>query len=143
MKNFCYLAILILSVSCTISNVENRGFAFEDSDYDLLQEGITNKDMLLRIMGYPSFEINGDEQEAWLYYYEKEKKLLFMKPDVIDRRILLVSFDGTNVISELQHYNLEDENKKITFSNKKTVVPTHEVGMFKSFISNVGQVKAQ
>lgn len=141
MKKFSLLIFLILT-SC-ISRFEKHGYMFDMSDSHLLQEGITGKEKTLSIMGSPTLisDLSGDE--SWIYYAENIKYFLFFFPEVKERNILVVRFDDNNIIKELLSLNLDDEDKKITFSSRHTAVDSHNVGFFKSIISNVGQVKPQ
>lgn len=114
---------------------------FELSDHALIQEGITSKERVLKIMGSPTI-ISDFDEEAWIYYSEDVKKLLFFLPDIEKREILVLKFDKFNVVNKLQKIDLAD-GAKINFISDYTNVDSHKTGIFKSFFSNVGQVRPQ
>jgi len=141
-KNFFYIFLLIALNAC-VSKVDKRGYMFDMSDHNLLQEGITSKERVLKIMGSPTLISDLDSDEAWIYYAEDLKRLLFFKPDVISRDVLVVRFNEAGTIRELSRIDLNDEEKKLQFAANFTNVESRKIGLLKSLFSNVGQVKSQ
>jgi len=141
-KNFFYIFLLIALNAC-VSKLDKRGYMFDMSDHNLLQEGITSKERVLKIMGSPTLISDLDSDEAWIYYAEDLKRLLFFKPDVISRDVLVVRFNEVGTIRELSRIDLNDEEKKLQFAANFTNVESRKIGLLKSLFSNVGQVKSQ
>jgi len=141
-KNFFYIFLLIALNAC-VSKVDKRGYMFDMSDHNLLQEGITSKERVLKIMGSPTLISDLDSDEAWIYYAEDLKRLLFFKPDVISRDVLVVRFNEAGTIRELSRIDLNDEEKQLQFAANFTNVESRKIGFLKSLFSNVGQVKSQ
>jgi len=141
-KNFFYIFLLIALNAC-VSKVDKRGYMFDMSDHNLLQEGITSKERVLKIMGSPTLISDLDSDEAWIYYAEDVKRLLFFKPDIISRDVLVVRFNEVGTIRELSRIDLNDEEKQLQFAANFTNVESRKIGFLKSLFSNVGQVKSQ
>jgi len=141
-KNFFYIFLLIALNAC-VSKVDKRGYMFDMSDHNLLQEGITSKERVLKIMGSPTLISDLDSDEAWIYYAEDLKRLLFFKPDVISRDVLVVRFNEVGTIRELSRIDLNNEEKQLQFAANFTNVESRKIGFLKSLFSNVGQVKSQ
>ena len=142
MKNFlCYIFLLITVSSC-VSRVDKMGYIFELSDHDILQEGITSKERVLKIMGSPTL-ISDFDSEVWIYYSEDVKNFLFFKPEVTERNVLVIKFNDAEIVKEMKRINFSDEVKKLNFVSNYTTVDSHKTGFFKSIFSNVGQIKAQ
>jgi len=116
---------------------------FDLSDHYDLQEGITTKERVLRIMGLPTILFDIDEDEAWIYFAEEVNYFLFFKPKIISRNLLIVKFDEANVIKDLQRLNLSHEKDNFYFASQYTAISEHKTGFFKSIFSNIGQVKPQ
>ncbi len=133
---------LNIALSACVSRVEKQGYMFELADHHLLQEEIITKDKVLRIMGSPSLISDLNDEETWIYYAQDVKKFLFFKPDVINREIISFSFDKNEVLSNLQKFSLNDQ-QKLSFSSNYTKVNSNKIGIFKSIFSNVGQVRPQ
>jgi outer membrane protein assembly factor BamE (lipoprotein component of BamABCDE complex) len=141
-KNFFYIFLLIALNAC-VSKLDKRGYMFDMSEHNLLQEGITSKERVLKIMGSPTLISDLDSDEAWIYYAEDLKRLLFFKPDIISRDVLVVRFNEVGTIRELNRIDLNDEEKQLQFAANFTNVESRKIGFLKSLFSNVGQVKSQ
>ena len=90
-----------------------------------------SKEAALKIMGTPSTTstVGGD---AWYYISQKtEAKLQFMKPQVVDQRVLAIYFKGGKV-ARVANYGLED-GKVVDMVSRTT--PTG--GAESTFISNM------
>ncbi len=113
---------------------------FDSSGYETLQEGVTTKDRVLRIMGSPTIVSDLSNEELWLYYHEDVKELLFFKPKVISRTVIALKFDNQQTIKELKNYDLSSE-EKLTFSTDYTKAQNHDEGFFKKIFGNIGQIR--
>ncbi len=139
MKTITILLSIILLTSC--SQIEKRGYSFELSDYQNLKEGINNKNNTLDAMGYPSLTNNSADEELWIYYSEDIKKLLFFKPEILDRKIITVSFNANQTIKQIKTYNLSNQNQ-INFNPDYTKVESAKISWWKQIFGNIGQVRA-
>lgn len=132
-------SVSILLSSC-ISRIEKRGYMFDMSDYNLVKEGVTSKERVIKLMGLPTFVSNFDE-EAWIYYSEDVRHLLFFEPKIVERKVLSLHFDQNNIVKDMQIVDLEDDNSKLKFAQNSTPVDDHENGWFKSFVGGIGQIR--
>ncbi len=142
MKKFFCIIFIVLSTSC-ISNYEKRGYAFELSDYNLLQEGVTSKEGVLKLMGSPTIISDLSSDESWIYYSEEVKKILFFLPKVVERKVVVIKFDDLESVRNIDEYDLDNEESKMKFVQEYTEVKSHNIGFFKSIFSNIGQIKPQ
>lgn len=126
--------------SC-VDNSYRLGYLFDQSDYQLVQEGVTSKERVLKIMGSPTLISNLDDDETWIYYSEKVERTLFFIPDIKERTIFTLKFDKSETVRSVDRLDLSDE-KKMNFASQYTEVNSNKIGFFKSIFSNVGQVKA-
>ncbi len=141
-KIFFHIFLLITLQSC-ISRVEKHGYMFELADRHLIEEGITTRDRVMRIMGSPSLLFDFNSEEVWIYYSENVRNLLFFKPKILSRDVVTISFDERNNVKNIEEFKLSDEEKSLNFFSKHTLVENHKTGFFKSIFSNIGQVKPQ
>ncbi len=142
-KKLSLIIFLLIALSSCVSRLEKRGYVFDLSGYELLQEGVTNKEKVLKIMGSPTLISDLDNDEAWIYYAEDVENFLFFKPDIKDRNILVLRFNESETIKELKKISFANEEKRLSFVSSYTNVESHKVGFFKLIFSNVGQIKAQ
>jgi outer membrane protein assembly factor BamE (lipoprotein component of BamABCDE complex) len=139
MKGITIIFSIILLTSC--SQIEKRGYSFELSDYKNLKEGINSKKDTLDAMGYPSLADNFPDNELWIYYSEDIRKLLFFKPEIVDRQIITISFDKDQTIKKISNYNLTNQNQIIINPNY-TKVESTKLSWWKQIFGNIGQVRA-
>lgn len=143
MKKILCGIFLLIALNACVTRVEKHGYMFDLSNPEMLQEGITSKERVVKIMGSPTITANLDNEDAWIYYAENVERFLFFKPKIISRDVLVLRFDKANTIKELKKVSLSDEDKNLDFLTEYTAVDSHKVGFIKSFFSNVGQVKPQ
>lgn len=137
------LIILILLTSSCISNIDKHGYMFDLLDTIPVEEGVTTKNKILRDLGSPTHISYLDDEEVWLYYSERTNRVLFFKPKILDRKILMVNFDGGDTARKVKEFSLADENKDFNFSKKFTHVKSEEEGFIKGLFGNVGQISAK
>jgi outer membrane protein assembly factor BamE (lipoprotein component of BamABCDE complex) len=141
MKKLTVTLSLIFLTSCIIQN-EKRGYSFELSDYQLTKEGVSNQEMIIKMMGSPTFVSEGsDNKELWVYFSEDVRKLLFFKPKILDRKIMTISFDDSGTASKINNYSLNDENN-VKFASEFTEVQSNKKSFWSQIFGNIGQVRA-
>lgn len=143
MKNFIYSILLLTLITSCISSIDKKGYSFDSSDHNLLQEGITSKELTLKMMGSPTIISDLTNEEDWIYYSEDIENFLFFIPKITKREILLVKFDNSDTIKKIERFDLSNQKDKMKFNNAFTEVKSHETGILKSIFSNIGQVKPQ
>jgi outer membrane protein assembly factor BamE (lipoprotein component of BamABCDE complex) len=138
---FLFLTIFLLfSLTSCKFRIDKSGYIFENIDINFIQKDITSKNSLLKNMGSPSIVTWIEDDEYWIYYSEEVKHILFMKPSIINRDIILLKFkdDRVNYFKKL---DLNDEDSKFFSNLNKTYVKGHKSNFFKEFFSNVGTVR--
>ena len=134
------LFLIIFTTSC-LSRIENKGYSFNLTDYEV-KKGLSSKEEVSKNMGSPTLINYIDDKIFWIYFEEEVRKLLFLKPKILKRKILLITFDKNNIVKDLKHYNIKDENN-IKFSHNTTKVKEIEEGFFSDLFGNIGQVAPQ
>ena len=139
---FIYIFLILNLLTSCITRLESKGYSFQLSEPQLIQEGVTSKESVMNIMGSPTIISDFNNQDVWIYYAEEVEKFLFYIPKIKSRKILMVTFDNGSTVNYVKEYDLNDE-KKLKFARSYTKVEGHEIGIFKSIIGNIGQVRAQ
>lgn len=123
-------------VACTPTN-DVRG-NFVDADALItLKAGKHTRDNVREVLGSPS-SIAMFEKETWLYIGKNTETRAFFKPEVLNRKIVVVKFDSKGVISEIKKLGLED-GKKVAVVDRTTPTKGKELTMFEQFIGNLGR----
>ncbi len=138
MRKFLVCIVLLLLTNCATK--EKTGYLFEDTDQALIEQGVTSKERVLKIMGSPTLTSDFGGEENWIYYSEEVRHFLFFKPKVVSRTIKEVKFNSDNVISSIDQYDLSNQTD-LGFYSKYTAVENHDQSWFSAIFSNIGQVK--
>ena len=130
-----YLLILIISffiLGCS----EKTSYSGTIISKNLNLNKIDNKNQLLSLIGNPSYI---DPFENKFYYYSEEKKIKnTFNQKIIDRKILVFSFDNSNKILLIEKYNL-DENNDIKILEDKIENNILERGIIEKIFGGIGK----
>ena len=139
MQKALIITIFLLLSSC-LSQIDKRGYSFELSDHQLVRESISDKNFVTDSMGYPTFSIDDENGELWVYFSEDVERFLFFKPNILKRDMMVLSFDNKGIVKKIDHYDLNNENK-IQFASNYTEVESQKKGVFSQIFSNIGKVR--
>lgn len=92
------IALLVALAACGSPRVTTNGFLFSGLDLSFLEEdGVTCEDVLAAL-GTPTARrhFTGEPfgNDAWFYIGQRVSYYAFLKPDVIEQRVLAVLFDA-------------------------------------------------
>lgn len=96
-----------------------------------------DKRQVLDILGSPSSIVSLD-QDTWIYMSSEIKQIAFMKPEEIDRKLLVVKFNDNDTITEIEHMD-KKQGQEILVAEIKTDNIEQEQGFFSKYFGGVGQ----
>ncbi|MFD1694637.1 outer membrane protein assembly factor BamE [Roseibium aestuarii] len=78
----------------------------------------SSREQVELVLGTPDTQsnLNGD---AYYYISQKTRTTAFLKPTIVDQRVLAVYFDEDGYVRDMGNYGLED-GKVVDFINRKT-----------------------
>src|SRR3546814_6592966 len=71
------------------------------------QPGSHIRQDIIDLLGSPS-TVSTFEDRKWYYIGQKTQQVAFMKPEVLDRNVLVITFDETGLVEGTQHYDMAD-----------------------------------
>ena len=135
MKKILLILLLMSVVSCS-TQIEKRGYIFNDRSQEVLNEGMQKIDVL-SVMGSPSTtsSSNGDK-----FYYISNKfyKYAFFTPREIERTIVVIGFDKNEIITSIEEYALKD-GKVIDYKSEKTIPGGTEATILQDLLDSTGR----
>lgn len=135
-----YFAILVLcfTVSCIARDVSQKGYIINKDNLDNVQIGLTNKENVVKYLGYPLNKSYFNDN-IWIYYSYKIKEVLFFKPKITEQKILIIEFNNkTDLIKNLSLYDIKsDKNKILDIGND---INKDKSGVIKDILNNIGQI---
>ncbi len=99
--------------------------------------GIHTRDDVKDKIGSPS-AISTFEDDKWYYIGQKIKQFAFLKPKVVERSVLVVSFDESGVVDDTRLYTLED-GRIIDPVDRVTPTEGREITFLQQLLGNLGR----
>ncbi len=116
--------------------VATNGHIFAAEDLQQIREGMS-KDQVTLALGTPDTTSTAGNDAFYYISTTTERKMAFMSPSVVDRKVVAIYFNKKNSVQRIAQYGLQD-GKVIDFSTNKTPTYGGEEGLIKSLFRNIG-----
>ncbi|MEQ9517820.1 MAG: outer membrane protein assembly factor BamE [Parvibaculum sp.] len=137
-KSALFAALLAgTSLTACSATYEDRGYIYDQEDFEKIQPGLTSETEVSGLLGTPSAIATVDGQ-AWYYISSKFEKLMFYEPEEIDRKVVVIYFDETKTVEDVGYYGLED-GQIIDFRTRKTPTRGKELTVLGQIFGNLGR----
>jgi outer membrane protein assembly factor BamE (lipoprotein component of BamABCDE complex) len=93
-------------VNLSVSEVQTHGYQFTEEQLEQVPIG-ASKEQVDFVLGSPSSTGNFGN-EVYYYISQKTRRTAFLRPRVIDRRILAVYFDENQNVTRIADYGMQD-----------------------------------
>jgi outer membrane protein assembly factor BamE (lipoprotein component of BamABCDE complex) len=131
------LAGAALAAAGCAPRLDVRGNLPDPDDVLAVQPGITTRDQVAQLLGSPSAVATFDDK-TWYYMSKRTETTAFFDPDVLDQEVLIVKFDDTGVVSDMQLYG--DENaREIQPVERTTPNLGQELTVLQQIVGNLGK----
>jgi outer membrane protein assembly factor BamE (lipoprotein component of BamABCDE complex) len=107
MKALAAAVVLGLGVAgCGITQTYNRGFVLPEGALEQIPLGASQEQVLV-VLGTPS-TVATVSGEVFYYISQRTEQTSFLKPKVVDQRVVAVYFDKDRHVRRIAHYGLKD-----------------------------------
>ena len=96
---------------------------------------------VLAILGSPS-TLSVLDGEAWYYIGDRRESLAFFKPELLERDTVVVSFDGSGMVTAVEKSSVDEENK-IEVVERETPAHGSDLSMVEQFLGNIGRFNTE
>lgn len=131
------LCCLIVVTACS-ATYRNHGYVPPDEDLQNLVVGVDTRATVDDTVGPPSLSgMLGDGN----YYYVRSRIREFgmYRPEVVERQILAISFNGDNTIANIERFDLADGNL-VPLSRRVTDSSVVNNGFLRQLLGNFGNL---
>lgn len=129
-------AVVLLLAACS-TNVNVRG-NFPDPDVVAeIRPGVHGREDVTGLLGSPS-AVSAFRDDVWYYIGQRTSQFAFLKPDVLERRVLVVSFDFAGRVAETRSLTLADA-RAIDPVTRKTPTEGQDLTILQQLLGNVGR----
>jgi outer membrane protein assembly factor BamE (lipoprotein component of BamABCDE complex) len=130
-----------LAASLTIAGceaiVDQRGFAATPGSVEKLEVGAQSREDVIRLIGSPS-SVATFNPNVWYYISQKQEAWAFLKPTILQQRVLRVTFNDTGRLQTIKNYDLADA-QDITMVSRITPTAGKELTILEQILGNVGR----
>ena len=106
--------------SCT-AEFRNHGYAPSDAQLSEVLVGVDTRASVEDVIGRPTSEGIGP-QDGFYYVESTWRHFAWQQPRPIDRQVVVISFDGQDVVSNVERFTLED-GRVVPLSRRVTDSP--------------------
>ncbi len=131
-------AAIALGVAAACAPVQTySGFLPERNDVQIAdpQPGVDTRATVQERFGTPSTTAIFD-QTAWYYVSSVQERLAFYEPNTVERRVMVVRFDG-DTVSAVEKFGLE-RGRLVAYNDDTTPTRGRELGVIEQLLGNVG-----
>jgi outer membrane protein assembly factor BamE (lipoprotein component of BamABCDE complex) len=129
-------ALAGLLISCT-ARIDNHGNEIDLDNLTEIVPGTTNKSRVSALLGAPSSTSDFGE-DTWFYIGSTTKTLGFLKPELINRKVVYIAFDKDGVVDSIGKLS-EEDGKKIDVVDRKTPTAGQRITILQQLIGNIGR----
>lgn len=130
-------SLLALALAACSATFDNHGYV--PPPEDLAEVGIgDSRAAVTEAIGTPG-AAGVMRDEAWFYTAYRVRNYAYRAPEVTEREILAVSFDGGGRVANIEEFGLED-GRIVQLSRRVTTSTVQDVGFLRQILSNFGRI---
>ena len=139
MKQFCKQLALVLVMATLAAcggQYRNHGYMPLAEDVDALIVGVDTRDSIIEVMGVPT---TGGvlTEEAMYYVRSRVHHKGYVKPNEIQRDVLVFSFDKNQILRNVERFGIE-KGKLIRLEHRVTEAPGGDRSVLQQIIGSIG-----
>lgn len=134
-RNLFFMCTALLCSACSSDLFLDHNGNMPDSEKIAQIRNGQTKAEINDILGAPSLT-TGLSDDHWIYMSSTVKRVAFMRPQEIDRKVLAITFDD-NKVSKIETRTLADANN-ISIDKDVTESAERKQGFFRKYFGGVG-----
>ncbi|MEM1374074.1 MAG: outer membrane protein assembly factor BamE [Pseudomonadota bacterium] len=131
---------LIASLSACTAQFRNHGYAPSDDELSNVIVGVDTRASVEDAIGRPS--TSGVLSDSAFYYLsDRRRSFAFLEPQVIDRQLVAISFDGEGFVRNVERFTLQD-GRVVPLSRRVTDSSVQNSTFLRQLLGNIGNFNA-
>ena len=133
------LSAALLITACT-PTVNQRGNSLTDQQIATVQLGQSTRSDVLRALGSPTTKSPFNE-EIWYYIGQETEKRGILDPEVMEERIVAVTFDEQGYVNDIR----DIDNQRVNIPVERDATKTHgnDLTIMQQLLGNLGRFNPQ
>ena len=130
-------AVLAIGLSACAQDINVRGNMPLDEDLARIAPGVHSRNDVARLLGSPS-TISTFEDSKWYYIGQKTTEFAFFAPEVLERKVVVVSFNDAGTVAETKTIGLAD-GQDIDPVDRITPTEGRKLNLLQEIFGNIGR----
>lgn len=140
MRHLILAALLPVALAACAQSVNVRGNLPEPENLTKINPGVHSREDVASLLGSPS-TISTFQDNKWYYIGQKTTQFAFFAPEVLERKIIEISFDSDGMVAASKIYTLED-GQEIDPVDRITPTEGKKLTILQQLLGNVGKFSA-
>lgn len=129
------------AVAACAPTVHTHGYTPRAGELDDIAVGRDTRSSIQRKLGRPS-TVSAFDDATWYYISVKTETLAFYAPEVVDQRVVTVSFDEGGSVVNVSRYGMED-GRVVNLITRTTPTIGKELTILQQIFANLGRFEAE
>ena len=129
--------VLAIGLSACAQDISIRGNMPLDEDLARIAPGVHSRNDVARLLGSPS-TVSTFEDSKWYYIGQKTTVFAFFAPEVLERKVVVVSFDDAGTVAETKTIGLAD-GQDIDPVDRITPTEGRKKNLLQEIFGNIGR----
>lgn len=130
-------AVLVLGLGACEQTIQVRGNMPLEEDLARISPGVHSRSDVARLLGSPS-TVSTFEDNKWYYIGQKTTEFAFFTPEVLERKVVVVSFNEAGTVAETTTIGL-DSGQDIDPVDRVTPTEGRKLNVFQEIFGNIGR----
>lgn len=127
-------------LSACASEYRHHGYVPPDGDLRQLAVGRDTRESVTRLLGRPS--TSGFVSDSGIYFVRsKVRHYGPNEPEVVDRRVVAISFDDAGLLNNVEHFGLE-RGRVVRLQQRVTTGAETRLSFIRQLMGNIGRLDA-
>ena len=129
-------AVAIVAIGACAPVYRNHGYVPSEDELAEIVVGVDSRATVDEVIGAPSA---GGLLEGGDYYYVRSRvrHLGMLEPEVVERQVLAISFDGRDLVQNIERFGLED-GRVVPLARRVTSSSVEGKGFLRQLLGNLG-----
>ncbi len=127
----------VTTMACDTARIAIRGNLPNAERLAEVTPGDMSREEVAEVLGSPS-SVTPFNSDLWLYISEKTSTIAFLAPEVLERNVVMVSFDQEGMVREVKKLDLSNA-QDVAHVERVTPTSGNEVTIWDQLFSNLGR----
>ena len=136
----CASLVALAAAACE-ETIDVRGNLPHAEVLKSIKPGAQKRADIEKLLGTPS-AISTFKKEVWYYIGGRVKTVSFFRPEVLDRKVVTVTFDSKGIVEKIDATDAPID-RKVEIVERETPTKGRELTFLQQLIGNVGRINTQ